>query len=204
MIQENEIPKKMPLIIALCLVLVIIFLMYGCSSHKDAVTTETQNQAETPAGVDMAADNANVPLTPDQAKTATKEIRYIYTHDTKPAYTIVTTGAEAVNRSESARKTAGADFAIVTNKQNPEANTDLNTIPAAAKVELNQYNVQAYKKELHTIEVSPGIDGNGKTGVAEIGYIEQFKISKDGKYIGIGVSYNIDEHKTMAKIAYTW
>ena len=109
-----------------------------------------------------------------------------------------------MNRSESARKTAGADFAIVTNKQNPEANTDLNTIPAAAKVELNQYNVQAYKKELHTIEVSPNIDGGGKAGVAEIGYIEQFKISKDGKYIGLGVSYNIDEHKTMAKVMYTW
>lgn len=204
MIQGNEIPKKVPLIIALCLVLVIIFLMYGCSSHKDAVTTETQNQAETPAGVDMAADNANVPLTPDQAKTATKEIRYIYTHDTKPAYTIVTTGAEAVNRSESARKTSGADFAIVTNKQNPEASTDFNAISDATRVELNQYNVQAYKKELHTIEVSPNIDGSGKAGVAEIGYIEQFKISKDGKYIGLGVSYNIDEHKTMAKVTYTW
>ena len=182
MIQENEIPKKMPLIIALCLVLVIIFLMYGCSSHKDAVTTETQNQAETPAGVDMAADNANVPLTPDQAKTAAKEIRYIYTHDTKPEYTIATTGAKAADQSEAACKTSGADFAIVTNKQNPEASTDLNAISDATRVELNQYNVQAYKKELHTIEVSPGIDGNGKTGVAEIGYIEQFKISKDGKY----------------------
>ena len=204
MIQGNEIPKKVPLIIALCLVLVIIFLMYGCGGNKDTVTTETQEQAETPAGVDMAADNANVPLTPDQAKTAAKEIRYIYTHDTKPEYTIVTTGAKAADQSEAACKTSGADFAIVTNKQNPEANTDLNTIPAAAKVELNQYNVQAYKKELHTIEVSPNIDGSGKAGVAEIGYIEQFKISKDGKYIGIGVSYNIDEHKTMAKIAYTW
>ena len=46
MIQENEIPKKMPLIIALCLVLVIIFLMYGCGGNKDTVTTETQEQAD--------------------------------------------------------------------------------------------------------------------------------------------------------------
>ena len=204
MIQGNEIPKKVPLIIALCLVLVIIFLMYGCGGNKDTVTTETQEQAETPAGVDMAADNANVPLTPDQAKTAAKEIRYIYTHDTKPEYTIATTGAKAADQSEAACKTSGADFAIVTNKQNPEASTDLNAISDATRVELNQYNVQAYKKELHTIEVSPNIDGSGKAGVAEIGYIEQFKSSKDGKYIGLGVSYNIDEHKTMAKIAYTW
>lgn len=204
MIQGNEIPKKVPLIIALCLVLVIIFLMYGCGGNKDTVTTETQEQAETPAGVDMAADNANVPLTPDQAKTAAKEIRYIYTHDTKPEYTIATTGAKAADQSEAACKTSGADFAIVTNKQNPEASTDLNAISDATRVELNQYNVQAYKKELHTIEVSPNIDGSGKAGVAEIGYIEQFKISKDGKYIGLGVSYNIDEHKTMAKVTYTW
>ena len=204
MIQGNEIPKKVPLIIALCLVLVIIFLMYGCGGNKDTVTTETQEQAETPAGVDMAADNANVPLTPDQAKTAAKEIRYIYTHDTKPEYTIATTGAKAADQSEAACKTSGADFAIVTNKQNPEASTDFNAISDATRVELNQYNVQAYKKELHTIEVSPNIDGSGKAGVAEIGYIEQFKISKDGKYIGLGVSYNIDEHKTMAKVTYTW
>lgn len=204
MIQGNEIPKKVPLIIALCLVLVIIFLMYGCGGNKDIVTTETQEQAETPAGVDMAADNANVPLTPDQAKTAAKEIRYIYTHDTKPEYTIATTGAKAADQSEAACKTSGADFAIVTNKQNPEASTDLNAISDATRVELNQYNVQAYKKELYTIEVSPNIDGGGKAGVAEIGYIEQFKISKDGKYIGLGVSYNIDEHKTMAKVTYTW
>lgn len=204
MIQGNEIPKKVPLIIALCLALVIIFLMYGCGGNKDTVTTETQEQAETPAGVDMAADNANVPLTPDQAKTAAKEIRYIYTHDTKPEYTIATTGAKAADQSEAACKTSGADFAIVTNKQNPEASTDLNAISDATRVELNQYNVQAYKKELHTIEVSPNIDGGGKAGVAEIGYIEQFKISKDGKYIGLGVSYNIDEHKTMAKVTYTW
>ena len=204
MIQGNEIPKKVPLIIALCLVLVIIFLMYGCGGNKDTVTTETQEQEETPAGVDMAADNANVPLTPDQAKTAAKEIRYIYTHDTKPEYTIATTGAKAADQSEAACKTSGADFAIVTNKQNPEASTDLNAISDATRVELNQYNVQAYKKELHTIEVSPNIDGSGKAGVAEIGYIEQFKISKDGKYIGLGVSYNIDEHKTMAKVTYTW
>jgi hypothetical protein len=41
-------------------------------------------------------------------------------------------------------------------------------------------------------------------GVDEVGYTVSKKISKDGKYIGVGASYNIDDHKTMVKLSYTW
>jgi hypothetical protein len=68
-------------------------------------------------------------------------------------------------------------------------------------VELNQYNVQAYKKILHTIEVVPDIQNKS---VDEVGYTVSRKISNDGKYIGVGASYNIDDHKTMVKLSYTW
>ena len=69
---------------------------------------------------------------------------------------------------------------------------------------MNQYNVQAYKKVLHTIEIAPDIDAAGVSGINEVCYTVSRKITGDGKYIGIGASYNIDDHKTMVKLSYTW
>ena len=40
--------------------------------------------------------------------------------------------------------------------------------------------------------------------IGEVGYMVSRKISKDGKYLGVGASYNIDDHKAMAKLSYTW
>ena len=81
---------------------------------------------------------------------------------------------------------------------------DLNKVPASSTVELNQYNVQAYRKVLHTVEVSPDIDATGVSGINEVGYTVSRKVTGDGKYIGIGASYNKDDHKTMVKLSYTW
>jgi hypothetical protein len=41
-------------------------------------------------------------------------------------------------------------------------------------------------------------------GVDEVGYTVSKKISKDGKYIGVGASYNFDDEKAMVKVLYTW
>ena len=68
-------------------------------------------------------------------------------------------------------------------------------------VELNQYNVQAYKKVLHTIDVSPDIHNKA---IEEVGYMVSRKISKDGKYLGVGVSYNVEDKNTMVHVSYTW
>lgn len=176
-------------------------LLRGCKS--ETVTQETQQEAETPAGVEQAAEAAKVPLSQEQAKQAAKEIRYIYQHDTKPVYTVVTTAGKAQSAAETARKAAGADFSIITDKSDPTAKTDVTKLPGGSTVELNQYNVQAYKKVLHTIEVAPDLD-NGGRGVSEIGYTVQRKVTKDGKYLGVGASYNVDEHKVYAKVTYTW
>jgi len=191
-------------LVVLCLVAWVALacvLMRGCKS--ETVTQETQQEAETPAGVEQAAEAAKVPLSQEQAKQAAKEIRYIYQHDTKPVSTIVTTAGEAQSAAETARKAAGADFSIITDKSDPTAKTDVTKLPSGSTVELNQYNVQAYKKVLHTIEVAPDLD-NGGRGVSEIGYTVQRKVTKDGKYIGFGASYNTDEHKAYAKVTYTW
>lgn len=183
-------------------VMLVCILTDGCGHNPQPVTQETQTEAETPAGVEHAAEQARVPVSPNQAQTAAKEIRYIYQHDTKPVYTITTTADKAQARSETARKAAGADFSIVTDKSKPTAKKDLTQLPKGSTVELNQYNVQAYKQELHTVEVAPDLD-SGK-GVSEVGYTVQRKITKDGKYIGFGAAYNVDNHKTLAKVTYTW
>jgi hypothetical protein len=172
--------------------------------RPEPVTTETQVQAETVQGVERAADNAHVQLSTDQAQQAATQIKYIYSHDVQPIYTVTTTGNNTESVAETAQKAAGADFSIITDKYNPTKQTSLKTLPAGSTVELNQYNVQAYKKVLHTVEVSPNISGTGVTGVSEVGYTVSRKITNDGKYIGIGASYNVDDHKTMVKLSYTW
>ena len=177
------------------------FLIYRHFHQPEPVTTESQTQAETPAGVEQAADKAQVSISPSQAQEAASQIRYIYTNSIIPQYTIKTTGDKVQKAAETAQKAAGADFSIITDKYNPTKQTSLKTLPTSSTVELNQYNVQAYKKILHTIEVVPDIQNKS---VDEVGYTVSRKISSDGKYIGIGATYNIDEHKTMVKLSYTW
>lgn len=176
------------------------FLIYRHFHQPEPVTTESQTQAETPAGVEQAADRAHVPISNDQAQQAASQIKYIYSHDVQPIYTITTTGSKVQKAAETAQNDAGADFSIITDKSNPNKKIDVSAIPATSTVELNQYNVQAYKKTLHTVEVGT----NDMKGVDEVGYTVSRKISNDGKYIGVGASYNIDDHKTMVKLSYTW
>ncbi len=187
--------------VGIILVAVLAVVAWRYTHRPEPVTTETQVQAQTVQGVDRAANNAHVTLTPDQSQQTADRIKYIYTHDVQPVYTITTTGDKAQTCSQAAQKAAGADFSIVTDKYNPTKQTIPKTLPASSTVELNQYNVQAYKKILHTIEVVPDIQNKS---VDEVGYTVSRKISNDGKYIGIGATYNIDEHKTMVKLSYTW
>ena len=182
-------------------VIAIGFLVWHLAYPPQTVTTESQTQAETPAGVEQAANQAHVPTSNDQAQQASSQIKYIYSHDVQPVYTITTTGDNAEKQAQAAQNSAGADFSIITNKSDPNSKVDIRAIPSTSTVELNQYNVQAYKKTLHTIEVTPDIQNKS---VDEVGYTVSRKISNDGKYIGVGASYNIDNHKTMVKLSYTW
>ena len=199
----RSIAKKYPYLLAIAAIVLVCIAGYFVWHSKQAqpVTTETQVQAETPAGVTQAADKAQVSISPSQAQEAASQIRYIYTNSIIPQYTITTTGANAEKQAQAAQEAAGADFSIITDKYNPTKQTSLKTFPASSTVELNQYNVQAYKKILHTIEVVPDIQNKS---VDEVGYTVSRKISNDGKYIGVGASYNIDDHKTMVKLSYTW
>ena len=190
--------------VGIILVAVLAVVAWRYTHRPEPVTTETQVQAQTVQGVDRAANNAHVTLTPDQSQQTADRIKYIYTHDVQPVYTITTTGANAEKQAQAAQKAAGADFSIVTDKYNPAKQTSLKTLPASSTVELNQYNVQAYKKVLHTVDISPDIDYTGIKGVGEVGYTVSRKVSDSGQYVGVGASYNVENHKTMLKVSYTW
>ena len=68
----------------------------------------------------------------------------------------------------------------------------LDEFPADTQVTLNQYNVQAYKKHINTIEYQPT--------EKVVGYTHQWKVSKSGHYMGVGADYDIDDKKVMMKI----
>lgn len=188
------------IIFGILAVIVAVLLFRGCKTEPQKVTVEPQVEAQSEAGVEKAADNAKVPVSRQQAQDAAKEIRYIYTHDAKPEYTIITTGGDVEKQAQAAQERAGADFSIVASGDGDKA--DVASISKDKLVELNQYNVQAYKKVLHTVEVSPSIDGG--RGIAEAGYNVSRKISSDGKYLGVGASYNFDNDKVYVKMTYTW
>lgn len=133
----------------------------------EAVTTIPQLQAETPSGVEK-----------------------------EPVYIIQTTGDKAQEAFEKASKQEKADFSIVTDKGRPDEAVELDKLDKNTTVNLTQYNVQAYKKHINTIEYYPA----EKT----VGYTHQWKISKSGKYMGIGVDYDTDDQRVMAKVTYSW
>ena len=188
------------IIFGILAVIVAVLLFRGCKTEPQKVTVEPQTQAQSEAGVEKAADNAQVTVSRQQAQDAAQEIRYIYEHDTKPEYTIITTGGDVEKQAQAAQERAGADFSIVASQDGSKA--DVASINKDKPVELNQYNVQAYKQVLHTVEVSPDIDGG--RGVAEVGYSVSHKVSRDGKYLGVGASYNFDSNKAYVKMTYTW
>ena len=182
-------------------VVVLAILLWRYTHQPEQVTTETQIESETVQGVERAADNAHVPISTDQAQQAATQIKYIYSQDVQPIYTVTTTGANAEKQAQAAQEAAGADFSIVTDKSSSHnKQTDLKTLPSTSTVELNQYNVQAYKKVLHTVDVGT----SDAKSIGEVGYTVSKKISKDGKYIGVGASYNFDNEKAMVKLSYTW
>lgn len=159
-------------------------------------TTMPQQQAETSVGVQQASENAHVKLDYGQATQVSEIIKEIRVTEKEPVYVIQTTGSEAKEISENVVKQEKADFAIVTDKDNPEKAVELDKLDKNTTVNLNQYNIKAYKNHINTIEYYP----SEKT----VGYTHQWKISKSGKYMGVGVDYDTDDGRVMAKVTYSW
>ncbi len=179
------------------IVLLVFFVVKAWEAHTSKpVTTIPQQQAETPAGVEEAASNAHIKLDSGQAKQVSETIREIRVTEKEPVYIIKTSGDKAQEASEKASKQEKADFSIVTDKDHPDEAVELDKLDKDTTVNLNQYNIQAYKKQLNTIEYQPW----EKT----IGYTHSWKVSKSGRYIGVGADYNTDDGRIMAKITYSW
>ena len=184
-------------------VLLLIYHNYMQKQETDKVMFSTQEKAETAAGVHQVAESADVKLDAEQEKEVATVIKEIRTTEQVPVYVVQTTGANLNNAAETARERAEADFSIITdntpadnNKAPFEAPQEFETIPDNAPVTLNQYNIQAYKKHINTIEYQPW----EKT----IGYTHQWKITKSGRYIGVGADYDIDDKRAYAKVVYSW
>lgn len=179
------------------LTVVLAFANAGLNRYTTKpATTMTQQQAETPAGVEKAASNAHIKLDSGQTKQVSETIRGIRVTEKEPVYIIQTTGDKAQEVSEKASKQEKADFSIVTDKDHSDEAVELDKLDENETVNLNQYNIQAYKKQLNTIEYQPW----EKT----IGYTHSWKVSKSGKYLGVGADYDIDDKRVLAKVTYSW
>ena len=196
-------------IVTIGLILAVLLLAYNNYLQKQAiskVTFSSQEQAETAAGVHQAAADADVKLDAEQEKEVATVIKEIRTTEQVPVYIVQATGANLNEATESARKRAEADFSIVTRDTTSTDTTD-KILPSEASqtaeaitdntpVTLNQYNIQAYKKHINTIEYQPWEKA--------IGYTHQWKVSKNGRYIGVGADYDIDDKRVYAKVVYSW
>lgn len=186
---------KLEVFVVLELIL-IAFALYHLLKPPETITVMPQEQAETTQGVKQASENAHVGIDNAQAQEIASTIREIRVVEKAPEYAVHTIGDKAEEASEKAQEAAGADFAIVTNKDTTQEAKPLDELPDDAQVILNQYNVQAYKKHINTIEYQPT--------EKVVGYTHQWKVSKSGHYMGVGADYDIDDKKVMMKITYSW
>lgn len=186
---------KLEVFVVLELIL-IAFALYHLLKPPETITVMPQEQAETTQGVKQASENAQVKIDDAQAQEIASTIREIRVVEKAPEYTVQTTGDKAKEASEKAQEAAGADFAIVTNKDTAQEVKQLDELPADTQVTLNQYNVQAYKKHINTIEYQPT--------EKVVGYTHQWKVSKSGRYMGVGADYDIDDKRIMMKVTYSW
>ena len=186
---------KFELFVILELIL-IAFALYHLLKPPETITVMPQEQAETTQGVKQASENAHVKIDSAQAQEIASTIQEIRVVEKAPEYAVHTTGDKAQEASEKAQEAAGADFAIVTNKDTAQEVKQLDELPADTQVTLNQYNVQAYKKHINTIEYQPT--------EKVVGYTHQWKVSKSGHYMGVGADYDIDDKRIMMKVTYSW
>lgn len=176
------------------------FLLWQYFHQPKPVTYESQQTAETPAGVKDAADAAHIKMLQGQLTDAAKQIAKL--QNQKPdtvTHTIVKEVPVVVERE---RQSAKADFAIVTDPKHPDKKVDLGAYKETEPIVLNQYNVQAYKKILRGINYYPkSIDD---WTPQEITADWSRKISNDGKYLGVAAEYEFDKNRTKLGVRVTF
>ncbi len=194
-------------------VMIVVALLGGVGYYywqqytKKSVIYESQKQSETASGVALAAKEAHIYMLQSQLEEAAGQIAAL---KNKPPDTIIkTVPVEVLKVIEVERKKRDADFAIVTNPNEPDKKLDSKEIEKLSpdtQITLNQYNVYAYKKIVRGVTIYPDwsktIHGNLK--LQEISADISKKISKDGKYIGIALGYNVEDSKFKLGLRYTF
>lgn len=186
-------------IVGFIVVVILGYFAYKALNPPQEVTSMSQHEAESIGGVQQSAQNADVKIDNEQAKEVVEKVKYIYETKQEPVYIVQTTGEKAPTVVEKEREAVKADFAIVTDKNDPDKEIVLDKLDEDVKVELNQYNVNAYKKVIRQIEVGRTTDGGMVVGTS----IHK-KITDDGKYLGVGFDYDTKDKKGMVKLVYSW
>ena len=201
--RSNLIRAGAALVVVLLIAALGLWLYNRYFKADETIVQESQTTVETPAGVQKAAEKAGVTVDSTQARAVAKEIKYIYETQKEPVYIVKTTGAEVQTAASEARKEAKADFAIITDKNDPDKQVNLAELKKDKDqpVELNQYNIQAYKPVIRTISIAPDIN---ERGVRQVDFSISKKITKDGQYVGVGVGYDIVDKRALVNLSYSW
>jgi hypothetical protein len=194
--------------LALLLALLVFgYFLWQYFHPPQPITGESQQQAETPSGVELAAHNAQVGMLQSQLEEAAQQIAVL--KNQPPNTVIQTVPVHVPYVVEQQRQQSGADFAIVTDPAHPSTTVDLQQVeqlPANTTVTLNQYNVQAFKKVIRGITIYPdwGKTVQGNPGVNEITADGSRRITKDGKYLGVAAGYDFKNEEVKLGIRYTF
>ena len=189
-------------ILSLILILVVCvagYFAYQYLHPAQLVTGESQEQAETPAGISLAVHNAKVGLMQDQIDQASKQIALL--KNLPPSIIVKTVPVEVEKVVTQYVKTSGADFAIVTDPANSTKQVDLKAVsalPATTNISLNQYNVFAYKKIIRDVTVYPSFNGITPNGINEVDIGVSRKITNSGVYLGAVAGYDFESRKIKA------
>jgi len=204
----NDLSTEGKVIMSACLIAIVglvAYLLYGYFHPAQPVTTLSQQQAETPAGIKQAADNAHVTLLQDQLNQASQQIAML--KNQKPDTVIKVVPVEIEKVVTQYVKTSGADFAIVTEPANPTKQVNLKEVavlPATTDVTLNQYNVFAYKKIIRDVTVYPSFTGIMPSGISEVDVGISRKITNNGVYVGVVAGYEFDDKKAKVGLRITY
>ena len=201
--RSNLIRAGAALVVVLLIAATGLWLYNRYFKTDETIVQESQTTVETPAGVQKAAEKAGVTVDSTQARAVAKEIKYIYETQKEPVYVVQTTGGKAEAAASEARKEAKADFAIITDKNDPDKQVNLAELKKDKDqpVELNQYNIQAYKPVIRTISIAPDLK---ERGVRQVNFSIARKVTKDGQYIGVGVGYDIVDKRALVNLSYSW
>lgn len=192
---------------ALIVILLVCWFVWQHAHPPQTVTAISQEQAETPAGVELAAKNAHIEMLQSQLEESAQQIAEL--KNRPPEEIVKTVPVEVVKVVGVEREKRGADFAMLTDPKQPDKTIspkELEKLPEDTAISLNQYNVFAYKKIIRGINVYPdwGELAKSKFKLDEISVDWSKRITKDGQYLGITGGYNFDREQGKIGLRYSF